>query len=565
MSLLYASPVRSRRNQNAIKSKSPSCRRAPLTPPQPASPYPFSSSSSSSPSFSRSGASPLSPSSSSSSQKNSAHSPTCDRFIANRSQLDLDLCHFKMMQARKEAERSSNSSSSSSSSSSDDNNNNNNNNNTPARVEYKSVLEESLFPQSNATSGRILSFKEKPRPPSLQGEQQHNPLRVLYSQGNGHGLFAGTPPRTRRQENMRKIDTTAQRVLDAPDLLDDYYLNLLDWSPQNILAVALDRTVFLWNAGTGAITQLTTVDPSINGNVVTSLRFGGGGCGSLSEDGSGSSSASSDSSSRYLAVGTSTAEVQIWDINEGKKVRTLRGHLARVGALAWNGHFLTSGGRDSLILNHDVRAARHVTAVLEKHTQEVCGLSWSADGARLASGGNDNLLNVWDLSDMSTRAAPRFTLDHHKAAVKALAWAPFQSNLLASGGGTADRCIRFWNTNTGACLNTIDTHSQVCALQWSRNSKELVSSHGFSQFQLSVWSYPSMTKMAELVGHTSRVLHMALSPDGTTVVSAGDETLRFWKIFEERHSRRNHPHSVGGWSSKLRSKEQGSIRSNNIR
>ena len=35
-------------------------------------------------------------------------------------------------------------------------------------------------------------------------------------------------------------------------------------------------------------------------------------------------------------------------------------------------------------------------------------------------------------------------------------------------------------------------------------------------------------------GHTARVLHMAQSPDGTTVVSAGaDETLRFWKCFAE--------------------------------
>ena len=38
-----------------------------------------------------------------------------------------------------------------------------------------------------------------------------------------------------------------------------------------------------------------------------------------------------------------------------------------------------------------------------------------------------------------------------------------QANLLASGGGTADRCIKFWNTHTGALLNSIDTSSQACA------------------------------------------------------------------------------------------------------
>jgi len=91
--------------------------------------------------------------------------------------------------------------------------------------------------------------------------------------------------------------------------------------------------------------------------------------------------------------------------------------------------------------------------------------------------------------------------------------------------------IRFWNSSTGACLNAVDTHSQVCALQWAKHDRELVSSHGYSHNQLILWKYPSMVKVAELTGHTSRVLHMAQSPDGTTVVTAAaDETLRFWKI-----------------------------------
>jgi cell division cycle protein 20 (cofactor of APC complex) len=46
-----------------------------------------------------------------------------------------------------------------------------------------------------------------------------------------------------------------------------------------------------------------------------------------------------------------------------------------------------------------------------------------------------------------------------------------------------------------------------------------------------------MKKVADLRGHTSRVLHLALSPDGTTVASAAaDETLRFWKVFQPTSS-----------------------------
>ncbi len=76
--------------------------------------------------------------------------------------------------------------------------------------------------------------------------------------------------------------------------------------------------------------------------------------------------------------------------------------------------------------------------------------------------------------------------------------------------------------------------SQVCALQWNTHEKEILSSHGFSQNQLCLWRYPSMAKVGEFNGHTSRVLHLSQSPDGTSVCSAAaDETLRFWRVFGE--------------------------------
>lgn len=207
----------------------------------------------------------------------------------------------------------------------------------------------------------------------------------------------------------------------------------------------------------------------------------------------------------------------------------MKGHSARVGALDWNAHVLSSGSRDSNIFHHDVRIRDHHIGTFKGHELEVCSLKWSPDGTSLASGSNDNALCIWDnvTSTIEPVTTPRHKLTSHCAAVKALAWCPWQKGTLASGGGTADRCIKFWNANTGAELNSIDTGSQVCALQWNPHEKEILSSHGFSQNQLCLWSYPSLVKMKELNGHTARVLHMAVSPDGSTVCSAAaDETLR---------------------------------------
>ena len=102
---------------------------------------------------------------------------------------------------------------------------------------------------------------------------------------------------------------------------------------------------------------------------------------------------------------------------------------------------------------------------------QVCGLKWSPDHQHLASGGNDNKLFVWNL----TNSGPVQTYTDHQAAVKAIAWSPHQHGLLASGGGTADRCVRFWNTLTAQPLQCVDTGSQVCNLAWSKHSNELVS------------------------------------------------------------------------------------------
>ncbi|MBA0806146.1 hypothetical protein Gohar_005613 [Gossypium harknessii] len=228
--------------------------------------------------------------------------------------------------------------------------------------------------------------------------------------------------------------------------------------------------------------------------------------------------------------------LMIWDASRCRRIRTMEGHRLRVGALAWSSSLLSSGSRDKSILQRDIRVQDDFASKLSGHKSEVCGLKWSYDNRELASGGNDNKLFVWN--QHSTQPVLKYC--DHTAAVKAIAWSPHLHGLLASGGGTADRCIRFWNTTTNAHLSCMDTGSQVCNLVWSKNVNELVSTHGYSQNQIIVWRYPTMSKLATLTGHTYRVLYLAISPDGQTIVTgAGDETLRFWNVFPSPKSQVN--------------------------
>ncbi len=339
-----------------------------------------------------------------------------------------------------------------------------------------------------------------------------------------------------------------ERILDAPALLDDYYLNLVDWSSQNLIAIALGTAVYLWDPSDSSIRVL--VDLSSSSTPITAVSFSAGGL--------------------TLAVGCDNAATLLYDVKTQRRLRCWRAHEGRVGSLSFNRETLSSGSRDGRIVHADVRASRTISAWDAAHEEEICGLEWSPDGRLLASGANDNLAHLWSATGLGSSAtsALRWTMREHTAAVKALAWSPTSPHLLATGGGTSDRHIRLYDTAGAAggggakLLCAMDTESQVCSLKWHATRPHLVSSHGYSDNALMVWMWDvgglksggdgggGLCKLTELQGHTARVLHSALSPDGTRVCSAGaDETMRLWKVWEsdlptKRKPPRSHHHRI---------------------
>ena len=318
--------------------------------------------------------------------------------------------------------------------------------------------------------------------------------------------------------NQRKISIKPYKELPAPNIIDDFYLNLLDWSQKNQIAVGCSSSVVLWNNNKTQSDTLFTYDNSEENNLqnnefkyVSSLIW--------SEDGD------------RLAVGNSEGLVEIYDVNKKELLSSFKGHSSRVGVVSWNRNLISSGSKDFSIITRDIRCKDSDENIVKKylgHQQEVCGLKWSFDGSQLASGGNDNFLMVWSLHSNK----PLMENKDHLAAVKAIAWSPHQHNILASGGGTADRTIRFWNTTNFKQILKVDTGSQVCNLVFSKSTNEIVSTHGYSLNQINVWKFPSMQKIKTLTGHSFRVLYLSLSPDGQSIVTgAGDKTLKFWNIF----------------------------------
>lgn len=265
---------------------------------------------------------------------------------------------------------------------------------------YKDVLVNEMLPSASALKSPL----EKSNPNSILRYTTMSPISLKRARESPlQQYYSSTLSLTSQKalqtpkKLVRYISKTPYKVLDAPELHDDFYLNLVDWSSTNFLGVGLGSCVYLWSANTSKVVKLCDLSPY---DTITSVNWIQRGT--------------------HIAVGTNKGLVQLWDVERMKKVRQFSGHVARVGVLAWNQNTLTSGSRDRKIFHRDVREASEYTTKLLGHKQEVCGLKWNIEGMQMASGGNDNRLMIWDVR----HSRPSAKFKEHVAAVKAIAWSP---------------------------------------------------------------------------------------------------------------------------------------------
>ncbi|HEX2490198.1 MAG TPA: WD40 repeat domain-containing protein, partial [Blastocatellia bacterium] len=190
----------------------------------------------------------------------------------------------------------------------------------------------------------------------------------------------------------------------------------------------------------------------------------------------------------YIATGGVDKTIKIWDVAEGRELRTLAGHTGGVKAVAFSPgspavsqdrSLIASGGNDGRIILWETASGKEVAA-FAAHASAVTSIAFSRDGRWLASGGADFKVKLWNLATRSE--ARRF--DGHYRLVTSVAFSP-DGAWLASGG--ADEVIRLWD------LSKIE----------SSKSKNL------------------NIEPILLEGHTGWVRSLDFSPDGGMLASSG--------------------------------------------
>ena len=163
----------------------------------------------------------------------------------------------------------------------------------------------------------------------------------------------------------------------------------------------------------------------------------------------------------------------------------------------------------------------HLARTLTGHAGWVRGVTFSPDGALLATASTDKTARLWD---PATGECVR-TLTGHAAGLRGVAFSP-DGRLLATA--STGRTARLWDPATGECVGTLTGHAEaVYGVVFSPDGQLLATASDDSTAKL--WDPATGDCLRTLTGHAAGLRGVAFSPDGRLLATAStDKTARLW-------------------------------------
>ena len=270
---------------------------------------------------------------------------------------------------------------------------------------------------------------------------------------------------------------------------------------------------------------------------------------------------------RRIVTASTDNTLKVWDARGGRELLTLRGHDSWVNACTFSpdGSLIVSGAADATLKIWDATDGTEKTT-LRGHGGRVTDCAFTADGSSLLSVSVDNTLKIWDVETAKSSPVQRIEPTHaDNCAISADARTVVAASdaRIEHAGVVSPTCeITVLRPDTGelevlrpgttaspsACAFSSDgrffvTHGSVFDARTCEKGVDLHDYSGHSvaispdasyvvsagsDKQVRMWDTHTGSMLRELEGHTTDIIILALSPDGTFIASAGDKSLWVW-------------------------------------
>ncbi|KAJ3120547.1 POC1 centriolar protein A [Nowakowskiella sp. JEL0407] len=280
---------------------------------------------------------------------------------------------------------------------------------------------------------------------------------------------------------------------------------------------------------------------------------------------------------RMMVSGSGDTTVKIWNLNTGKEIRTLSGHLKPVNAVAiCNERLIVSGSRDKTLKFWYASTGKEIrtcvghsgsinsVAICEEkglvvsgssdrtlkiwemetgvniltlsgHMGEVTSVAISSDGKLVVSGSHDNTVKLWN-ADTGKEIR---TMMCHRKFVRAVVIS-LEGNIIVSG--SEDKTLKIWSLSTGEELRTLIERSEVVAVALSIDGNVFVV--GSNDNTVKMWDMSSGKLIRTLIGHTSRIRSVCMNNMGNLIASgSNDKSVKIWNTNVQEDTRTLHGHT----------------------
>lgn len=289
---------------------------------------------------------------------------------------------------------------------------------------------------------------------------------IKLSETNDSLLFRKTKksPQAICNLTVPPVSIKIKKTIKTNAMIDDYYASPINWSLNGNVYMGLGDVLYSYKPSAQIWKQLTNRPNQYLGPVHALCA-----------------TSANVLYSRY-DIANKIGNLSIMDTPTCKVTILQKVPFDVIDKDASNANVFYAGGIDGCFSGLDIRLKTPTVHIAKiEGGSGICGMSVSEE--MIATGDDGDRVHIWDIKNLHSPVLS-YT---HKAAVKALAFSPFNKAILASGGGTQDKTIQIWDINKKEQICEQETDGQLTSLHWIDKNTVLTTGVEGQVSNLQVW------------------------------------------------------------------------------